>query len=207
MISFNWEHGGIVPPSLTPPPHLSSLLTAQRANLRRTLAPALTHCQTKTEVILFSLTHVSEAWGKSHHPWRTTEGVREIAAYFLPEHAAGIIDHAPLYPSIPSAVLMYSIREGPDTCRNVRVFFPICRPNQSAVGASRRDFRQVEQPWGRTTFPARPPLPYLIPADGVRWWPCQPVPLIFFFFFFLKVYPHAFTLLYWSATDLIVSPC
>lgn len=31
-------------------------------------------------------------------------GVREIAAYFLPKHAAGIIHYAPFYPTIPSAV-------------------------------------------------------------------------------------------------------
>lgn len=49
---------------------------------------------------------------------------------------------------------MYCIREGPDRCRNVLVF-PICRWNQCAMGASRRDNRQVEQPRGQTTFPAR----------------------------------------------------
>lgn len=80
MISFNWDRSGIVPPIPDPPPHsparFFAFLTAQRANLRWTLAPALTHCQTKTEVILFSLNRVSEAWGKSHHPWRTT-GVLE----------------------------------------------------------------------------------------------------------------------------------
>lgn len=187
MISFNWEHGGIVPPSLTPhhhhPPHRSSLLTAQRANLRRTLAPALTHCQTKTEVILFSLTRVSEAWGKSHHPWRTAEGVREIAAYFLPEHAAGITDHAPLYPSIPSAVLPYVQYQRDQIHVKMLKFSPFADKNRLQwvpVGgiSVRSSSPGAEQPFlqGRR-------LPYLIPADGMRWWPCQPVPLIFFFSF------------------------
>lgn len=173
------------PSSIAPhhPPHRSSLLTAQRANLRRTLAPALTHCQTKTEVILFSLTRVSEAWGKSHHPWRTTEGVREIAAYFLPEHAAGITDHAPFYPSIPSAVLPYVQYQRDQIHVEMFHFFPICRQKQAAAGASRRDIRQVEQPWGRTTFPARAPASL---SDSSRQGKMMAMPASAFDFFFFK---------------------
>lgn len=43
-----------------------------------------------------------------------------MAAYFLPRHAAGITDHASLYPSIPSAVLPYVQYQRPDKSRNVQ---------------------------------------------------------------------------------------
>lgn len=168
---FNWKHVGTA--STFP-----SSLAAQRANLRRRLAPIPTRCQTKTEVILFSSTHVNEARGKSHHPRRTSERVREIAAYFLPKHNAGIIDHSPLYPSIPSAVLPYVRHQRGNRQMRKCLYFPHLQ--MKSAGASRRDICQVEQPHGRATFPASPMLPYLIPADRVRWWPCQPVPLIFF---------------------------
>lgn len=110
MISFNPEWGGIVAP-------FPSFLLAQRANLRRSLVLALTTLShQKTKVILFSSTRVSQAWGKSHHPWRTTEGGLEGGPAPLPppphttpppsKHAAGIRDGSSS-PSIPSAVLPY----------------------------------------------------------------------------------------------------
>lgn len=83
-------------------------------------------------------------------------GVREIAAYFLPIHAAGIIYYAPFYQSIPSAVLPHVQYQRGTRYMQKCLDFPICRCNQSAMGASRGDIRQGEQPWGRTTFPARP---------------------------------------------------
>lgn len=52
-------------------------------------------------------------------------GVREIAAYFLPVHAAGIIHYAPLFTHLSLQLFfMYSISEGPDRCRIVLVFPP-----------------------------------------------------------------------------------
>lgn len=72
------------------------------------------------------------------------------------EHAVGIIYYAPFYPSIPSAVLPHVQYQKGTRYMQKCLVFPICRWNQSAMGASRRDIRQVEQPWGRETFPARP---------------------------------------------------
>lgn len=60
---------------------------------------------------------------------------------------------------------------------------PICRQKQAAVGASRRDIRQVEQPWGRTTFPARA-LASL--SDSSRQGEMMAMPASGFDFFFFK---------------------
>lgn len=189
MISFNRERGGIVAP-------FPSFLTAQRANLRRRLEPALTHRHTKTEAILFSSTRVSQAWGKSHHPWRTTDGVREMAAP-PHKHIAGIRDHSPSYPSIPSAALPYVQYQTHQIDAEMFRFVSICR--YKSAGASGTDICRLERPRGKTAFPTRRPLPYPIPADRVRWRPCQPASLL--------LRPFVFTPFYWSPIELAVLLC
>lgn len=151
MISFNPESGGIVAP-------FPSFLLAQRANLRRRLVPALTHCHTKTEVILFSSTRVSQAWGKSHHPWRTTEGDRgRVSSSPSPNTLQGleIILLLPIYPFSCSSIC--TVSDAPDRCRNVQIrpHFPNQREPAGQISVDLSDPR-AKQPFPHGTPLAGP---------------------------------------------------
>lgn len=87
-----------------------------------------------------------------------------------PKPAAGIRDHSPSSPSIPSAVLPH-VQYQTQKCFDLSPFAD--RNHWEPVG-----WRSVNLsgPRGKTTFPAwHPPLPYPKPADRVRRWSGQPM--------------------------------